>query len=203
MTTTEHVSMNIDQDRVESFAKFLAALTAVALFFWKLVCPVIKWLKEWASTGTKVDALHKLITTELKPNGIPVADKIAAIHTSVQIIGARQQLAFENSPIPTYECNAEGQCIAVNPAWCELFGVTEHGMLGNGWLSVILDPDERERVLGNWQESVKNRYPHREKYRATNKRTGAILQCESATIECADKTGKTLLYVGTIKYITT
>ncbi len=190
---------DFDTETAERSAKFLAAISAIALFAWKILCPLIRWVKNWASTGTKIDALHELISRELKPNGIPIADKIGNIHQQVLVLTARAQLRFDSDPIPTYECDANGYCIAVNPAWCELFGVTEHGMLGNGWLDVILDPEERERVLSNWQDSVKNRYPHRERYKAINKRTGTILHCESATIECASRDGKPLLYIGTVR----
>lgn len=189
--------------RADGVAKFCAAITAVALFVWKIMKPLVIWFRNWKSAGSRIDKMCAIIERELKPNGIPIADKIADIKRHVQILTAREQLRFENSPIPTYECDAQGQCIAVNPAWCELFGVSEHGMLGNGWLDVIADPEERERVLANWTESVKSRYPHREKYTARNKRTGELIKCESATIECAAKDGKPLLYIGTVKQVTT
>lgn len=191
--------MNIEiDDKIEIVAKIIAGLTAIWAFLWKIGHPCWKWIRAQIAVGSKVDALHAMLTRELKPNGTPICDKVAEIQGHIRILTVREQLRFENSPIPSYECDKDGNCIAVNPAWCKLFGVTEHHMLGNGWLDVIETGPERERVMENWRDSVVNRLPHREKYRGINRTTGKILFCESSTVSFSDKHNNPILYFGTI-----
>lgn len=180
------MNLDIDADRVESWGKVLLTIAAAWALLVKVCKPLCKWFKDQIHMGARIDALLQ-----------PISD----IRSQVMILTAREQLKFENSPIPSYECDSTGACIAVNPAWCKLFGVTEHNMLGNGWLDVIADPQERERVYEDWQSSVKNRYPHRERYRGRNYSTGETVWCESATVECTDKNRVPILYCGTIKQL--
>jgi PAS domain S-box-containing protein len=199
IAATKTLAMDIDPEKIESGAKVIVTLAAAYAVIWKICHPACKWFRNWLKTGERISSLVETINRELKPNGTPVCDKIAEIRSHVMLLSAREQLRFENSPIPSYECDKNGNCVAVNPAWCKLFGVTDTHMLGNGWLDVISDPEERERVLENWQSSVKNRYPHRERYQAKNSQTGDVIWCESTTIEVMDKNQVTLLYCGTIK----
>ena len=192
------MQFDIDDIQIERGTKVVVGLAAVWAIIWKIFAPLCRWVRNWLAIPGRIESLAVVINTQLKPNGLPICEKIADIKAHVLVLTAREQLRFENSPIPGYECDPAGACVAVNPAWCKLFGVTETHMLGNGWLDVIADPEERERVMDNWQHSVKNRYPHREKYRARNLQTGEELWCESATVECIDKLHNTLLYCGTI-----
>ena len=187
------------QKFLELIAKATAALTVIGAFCWKVVTPLLKWFNNWSRTGKRIEELVTFIHRELKPNGMPICDKIADIQGAVKILMMKENLRFENSPIPSYECDKTGACIQVNPAWIHLFGVEEKDMHGNGWLDVIESGPERDRVLHNWETSVKNRFPHREKYRATNRKTGETLWCESSTITYTDKLGEPILYFGTIK----
>lgn len=180
------MNLDIDAEKVETWGKVLVTIAAAWAVVVKVFRPLGKWFLDQVRMGARIDALVTPITE---------------IRAQVMILTAREQLKFENSPIPSYECDSSGSCIAVNPAWCKLFGVSEHHMLGNGWLDVIADPEERERVLENWQSSVNNRYPHRERYRARNSATGETLWCESATVECTDKNRQPILYCGTIKQL--
>ena len=49
--------------------------------------------------------------------------------------------------VAIYQSDAEGRCIYVNAALCEMFGLSEKQALGIGWLDKI-HPDDRERVSG-------------------------------------------------------
>jgi PAS domain S-box-containing protein len=47
--------------------------------------------------------------------------------------------------VAIYQSDAEGRCIYVNSALCELFEMSEQEALGLGWLGRV-HPDDRERV---------------------------------------------------------
>ena len=49
--------------------------------------------------------------------------------------------------VAIYQSDADGRCVYVNAALCELFGMTEKEALGVGWLERV-HPDDRERVSG-------------------------------------------------------
>lgn len=175
------MQIEIDEN-LEWTAKILAAMTAIWAFIWKIGCPCARWVRRQLQIGSRVEQIFLALDD---------------IRGSIWTLTARAQLSFENSPIPSYECDKHGDCIAVNPAWCKLFGVSEHHMLGNGWLDVI-ENEDRERVMENWRNSITNRLPHRESYRAVNRQTGAIIQCESSTVSFADSSGNPTIYFGTI-----
>lgn len=194
------MQIEIDEN-IEWTAKIIAACTAIWAFLWKLGVPLCRWFKAQLQVGDKVQALHEMLIRELKPNGTPICDKLAEIQDNIRIITVRERLRFENSPIPSYECDRDGNCIAVNPAWCKLFGVTEHHMLGNGWLDVIEVGPERDRVMGNWRDAVLNRLPHREYYKGINRMTGELFECESSTVSFLDAHDVPIMYFGTINVI--
>lgn len=48
--------------------------------------------------------------------------------------------------VAIYQSDAEGRCVYVNAALCELFGMSEKEAMGVGWFDRV-HPDDRERVL--------------------------------------------------------
>jgi PAS domain S-box-containing protein len=49
--------------------------------------------------------------------------------------------------VAIYQSDAEGRCIFVNAALCELFGLSEQEAMGVGWLDRV-HPEDRARVHG-------------------------------------------------------
>jgi len=47
--------------------------------------------------------------------------------------------------VAIYQTDAQGRCVYVNSALCELFGLSEQEALGDGWLNRI-HPEDRDRV---------------------------------------------------------
>jgi diguanylate cyclase (GGDEF)-like protein/PAS domain S-box-containing protein len=50
----------------------------------------------------------------------------------------------QRSPAPCFESDADGHCVFVNLAWCELTGLSYESSLGLGWMSVVLPEDAAE-----------------------------------------------------------
>ena len=60
-------------------------------------------------------------------------------------IAGRQSNMWELSDIAMFETDAEGYCIRVNQALCNLYGATKEQMIGTGWLQFIIESeDEKE-----------------------------------------------------------
>ena len=83
----------------------------------------------------------------------------------------RTEVILDLSPHPIYECATDGRCVFANEKLCDLFGLSESDMLGNGWLEGIL-PEERERVHSTWIFAVKKSIPYECAYTVRNCKTG-------------------------------
>lgn len=66
---------------------------------------------------------------------------------------ARFRQAVESLPQLVWTCTPDGGCDYLSPQWGGYTGVLEQNHLGFAWLELV-HPDDRERVLGHWQETV-------------------------------------------------
>ena len=62
---------------------------------------------------------------------------VRAVDQTVFDREARWRTLFGASPIGIFEVDLDGRCTLVNPAFERLTGLTAHGALGHGWLTVI------------------------------------------------------------------
>ena len=85
----------------------------------------------------------------------------------------RTEVILDLSPHPIYECSPDdgGGCIFANEHLCDLFGLSEEDMLGNGWIEGI-EPEERERVYTIWTSAVEKKIPYECSYTIRNVKTG-------------------------------
>ncbi|MGA1262571.1 MAG: sensor domain-containing protein [Prochlorothrix sp.] len=68
------------------------------------------------------------------------------------------------APVGIFRSNRAGNCIYVNETCCEIMGLTPDQCYGLGWTQV-LHPDDRDRVLRQWQQSLENHSLFQEEYR--------------------------------------
>lgn len=73
-----------------------------------------------------------------------------------QLAESMPTLVFANSP--------DGQCIYVNQPFCTTTGLPFEALQGDGW-RVVLHPDDQERTLQQWQQSVASGRPYEIEYR--------------------------------------
>lgn len=83
----------------------------------------------------------------------------------------RTEVILDLSPHPIYECEPSGECIFANEHLCDIFGLSEADMLGNGWIEGIT-PNERERVYTIWKSAVEKKIPYECSYTIRNVKTG-------------------------------
>ncbi len=103
------------------------------------------------------------------------------------------------SPVGIFRTDAEGGCIYVNERWCAMAGMKAQEAVGNSWVRA-LHPEDRERVLREWQEAAARRSFHTECrfQRPDGTVTWLLAQADA---EC-DSEGRVMGYVGTITDIT-
>jgi PAS domain S-box-containing protein len=70
----------------------------------------------------------------------------------------RFETLAEIAPVGIFRTDAAGRCTYANPRWGEIAGMTPAAARGDGWLAAI-DPDDRERILREWEEAASDGRP--------------------------------------------
>ncbi len=189
----------------------LSGATALAGFIWRK--KIIVWITSYrerkrllAEIPTLREQLAAMqsqleeIARELKFNGgRSTKDILASLHELIELSDMRLMMYQQASPVGIYECDATGKCTSANPALCELFGMTEQEMLGNGWLEAVgRNQVEKKLVFENWQASVRDNIPYREDYWIVPRTGEAILCTMYAQALRSRSTGKVLRFHGVV-----
>jgi PAS domain S-box-containing protein len=204
--------MDLDPGEVKGWAVAVTAIVTAMIAGKKFCVGCRKWIVNRFVAGDKiaevlellralshrVAKLDDVVQVQLKPNGRPICEKVDETHRGYLINNGWRQLDFDHSDIAQYQCNPLGQCVAVNSALCDLFGMSDKQMLVFGWLDAIDGAEERQRVRDNWQDSNEHDTPHSDTYNVENKKTGEKFICSSETLVIKDKRGP-IWYVGTVR----
>ncbi len=114
------------------------------------------------------------------------------------------KLLFENlaqvSPVGIFRADLDSRFIYVNRRWLELSGLTAEQAMGSGWVSA-LHPDDRERVLREWRETLpqKQLLVHEFRFQRPD---GAVVWLLGQAIAESNQDGAPVGYVGTVTDIT-
>lgn len=111
----------------------------------------------------------------------------------------RTEVILDLSPQPIYECSPDGECTFANEKLCDLFGLSEVDMMGNGWLDGIL-PEERERVHSIWIAAVKNLIPYECSYTVRNLKNGKRYNAVTRALPLHNE-GELIGYLGILSKI--
>jgi PAS domain S-box-containing protein len=76
----------------------------------------------------------------------------------------RLSTLLNTTPVGVYETDADGNCIYVNPRWCEITGISAEEVKGEGW-SRALHPDDLAQVRNAWSQAVENGTTFKSEYR--------------------------------------
>lgn len=104
------------------------------------------------------------------------------------------------SPVGIRWIDPAGNVIYVNERSCELTGLTFEQSLGTG-LRQALHPEDRERVLAEWEHAQRAGEPFRTEFRYLRP-DGSVVWVLADTVRHCDHDGRLLGYVGTITDIT-
>jgi len=104
------------------------------------------------------------------------------------------QTLADLSPAGIYLTDTEGNCIYVNPSWCEMAGLSLKEARGLGWLQGIYLED-RDMVFSNWKRMVESKGKWGFEYRFQNKE-GKITIVFGLASPQFDSNGQIFRYIG-------
>lgn len=81
-----------------------------------------------------------------------------AIQCELQNSEARFRTMSDASPLGIFVSDAEGKCTYINSAYQKISGLTFDQALGTRW-TLAIHPDDRPRVLAEWQDAVRGDAP--------------------------------------------
>lgn len=152
----------------------------------------------WRVTLTeKLGKIEKELTFN---SGSSLKDIVTQTQNLALLGELRYQQVFANSLNGLYECNIKGERTWSNEKLCQIFGMSEYDMRGNGWLKAVFD-STRLNVEAAWNHTVKNGTPYTFSYDIVNQKTGQKVAVHDNVVILKDNEGKVLKYLGTISYV--
>jgi PAS domain S-box-containing protein len=109
---------------------------------------------------------------------------------------ARFRTLATHAPVGIFQSDAQGRRLFLNDTWCAIAGASQEDALGDGWQQFV-HPDDRKRIVGEWQDAILHRRNHVTEFRFLNPQTGVRWVIASATA-MLDSTGEVSGYVGTV-----
>ncbi len=106
----------------------------------------------------------------------------------------------EAASVGIFRTDAAGKCLYVNERWCHMNGLDASAAAGHGWIATI-HPEDRERVIAEWNDAVQWQQPFMCEYRFQTKEQTTAWILGQAQAE-RDQNGDVRGFVGTITDIT-
>ena len=110
------------------------------------------------------------------------------------------RMLTELAPVGIFLSDAQGDCLFVNPKWCELSGLSNEEAKGKGWQRAV-HAEDRERVVGEGSEAARARRGFEMEFRflASGEKV-SFVHCKANVLSDAD--GGFAGYVGTLTDLT-
>jgi PAS domain S-box-containing protein len=102
----------------------------------------------------------------------------------------------QSAPVGIYRTDASGNCLYVNPHWCEISGLTPQEAAGNGW-EKALHPNDQQLIATEWELLVTTGKIFSLEYRF-RRPDGSESWVFGQAVPEKDSAGKIIGYVGTI-----
>lgn len=87
-----------------------------------------------------------------------------ATQTALQNSEARFRAMSDASPLGIFVADADGGCVYTNDVYQGISGLTFEQALGTRW-SVAIHPEDRDRVLADWDAAARGEVPFRSEFR--------------------------------------
>ena len=104
-----------------------------------------------------------------------------------------------HAPVGIFLTDLKGDCIFVNQSWCAMAGLSAEQAQGAGWRNAI-HPEDRERVLAQWDTAVRRRFPFRCEYRFL-RQGGSVTWLQASAVELTDLDDSAIGHIGTVSNI--
>ncbi|WP_367874663.1 PAS domain-containing protein [Luteolibacter sp. Populi] len=105
-----------------------------------------------------------------------------------------------HAPVGIFLSAANGDALFVNGSWCAMAGIAPQDALGSGW-SRTLHPEDRERVLGGWDEAVRDHASSESEFRFLRP-DGSVCWVQGNALRLFDAAGAHSGYIGSCVDIT-
>ena len=105
-----------------------------------------------------------------------------------------------NAPVAIFHMDKDGVCNFVNEAWIKYSGLTFNESIGYGWSNAI-HPEDKDRVVNEWQESILTKNELISDYRLVHK-NGEVKWLSSKTVGLFDANNELYGSIGTLIDIT-
>lgn len=147
----------------------------------------------WYFTG-QTERVNKLINTKLEEQEY----ELNTIHETTRKQIEKSELLYRtltsNAPVAIFNTNEEGACTYVNEEWLKYSGMEFNDALGYGYTNAIY-PDDKERVINEWQEAVTNNNEFQSELRFLNK-NGKITWLSAKATKLVDRNNNLLGHIG-------
>lgn len=179
----------------------LTVLTIIGIVF-KTSLVIYKWVCRKIESISKVHSQVDVIFKEITPNGGgSIKDKVNAMSLEMinntkltEHIFQRQRWMMDQRTEPIFETNLQGEYIWVNKQFAMLVERDMGTLMGHNWKNTVYEED-RDRVVSNWNSSIKDKRSFEDEYRLITS-TGKIIRVSvTATNTCGE-------YIGSLKQIT-
>lgn len=195
------------------FAAFVGGVVAVTRRFYKTTSGIVdgvKYLNEEVRPALAAFKQHveqdvgptlKALKAQLMPNGgSSLHDRIKRIDERVLIMEARQKLLDTNSAVGEFQTDEFGLCMYANSTLCDMYGLTESQMIGNGWLRAVV-AEERQSVYDKWMGAVRNDFPYECRYRVRccAEGGGETFEVQATAVAIRDSSGKIIRFYGSVE----
>ncbi|NBQ67421.1 MAG: PAS domain-containing protein [Nitrosomonadaceae bacterium] len=130
----------------------------------KVYLQLTKIINDHDDLSNKINRLY----VEMTPNGgSSLCDSVRRMEVGIAKVETRHRAFLDSLRVIRFEADAQGDCLWVSSAYCELTGATNLNALGTGWTN-ILHPDDKELVLKEWASAVAGKRDFIQIYRIIN-----------------------------------
>ncbi|WP_052573824.1 PAS domain-containing protein [Haloferula sp. BvORR071] len=113
---------------------------------------------------------------------------------------ARFRTLANHAPVGIFLSAANGDAVFVNASWCAMSGLSQEQAMGKAW-TAALHPEDRERVLGGWDDAVRDHSSSESEFRFLRP-DGSICWVQGNALRLLDENEELTGYIGSCVDIT-
>ncbi len=108
----------------------------------------------------------------------------------------RFKIMSELLPQLVWTASPDGACNYLSKQWVDYTGITEELQLGEGWLNLVIHPDDVQATIKHWAGAINGRHPYDIEYRIKG-RDGSYRWFKVRGSPLRDSNGKVITWFGT------